>query len=142
MKKITLFICLLVVSGLISIVGCKKAEKQTVLNETTESMEGVPPSVTEEAPSASVSEVPAVAGAEKIEVSLPENTKPTNEQIQAALKNAGFYDGAIDGKIGPKSKKAIKDFQAANNLAADGKVGKQTWAKLHTFLAAPDPSKQ
>ncbi|MBL7210477.1 MAG: hypothetical protein ISS32_01675, partial [Candidatus Omnitrophica bacterium] len=29
--------------------------------------------------------------------------KPTAQEIQKALKNAGFYAGEIDGKIGPMS---------------------------------------
>ena len=60
--------------------------------------------------------------------------KPTNQQIQSALKNAGFYSGGIDGKIGPLTTKAIKEFQAANKLQADGKVGLKTWAVLSTHL--------
>ena len=60
--------------------------------------------------------------------------KPSNQEIQTALKNAGFYTGEIDGKIGPVSKKAIKEFQAANNLQADGKVGQKTWAVLSQYL--------
>ena len=60
--------------------------------------------------------------------------KPTNQEIQTALKNAGFYTGEIDGKIGPLSKKAIKEFQVANNLQADGKVGQKTWAVLSQYL--------
>lgn len=61
-------------------------------------------------------------------------TKPTNQDIQTALKNANFYSGAIDGKIGPASKKAIEEFQKANNLNADGKVGSKTWAALSKYL--------
>ena len=61
-------------------------------------------------------------------------TKPTSEQIQTALKNAGFYQGNIDGKIGQKSKQAIKDFQAKNDLGVDGKVGPKTWEKLQPYL--------
>ncbi|HPN88373.1 MAG TPA: peptidoglycan-binding domain-containing protein [Candidatus Omnitrophota bacterium] len=60
--------------------------------------------------------------------------KPSDEQIQQALQNAGFYQGAIDGKIGPKSKKAIREFQEQNGLSVDGKVGKKTWAKLGQYL--------
>jgi len=58
------------------------------------------------------------------------NTK----QIQAALKNAGYYQGAIDGKMGKNTRQAIKDFQKANNLPADGKVGKKTWLVLKGYL--------
>ena len=60
--------------------------------------------------------------------------KPTGTEIQTALKNAGFYTGAIDGKIGPVSKKAIESFQKENGLTADGKVGPKTWEALSKYL--------
>jgi peptidoglycan hydrolase-like protein with peptidoglycan-binding domain len=66
--------------------------------------------------------------------------KPTSKEIQMALKNAGFYAGVVDGKIGPQSKKAITDFQKANNLQADGKVGPKTWMVLGKYLN-PAPTK-
>ena len=59
---------------------------------------------------------------------------PSNEQIQTALKNAGLYHGLVDGKIGPKTKAAIKDFQSANGITPDGRVGPKTWDKLSTYL--------
>jgi peptidoglycan hydrolase-like protein with peptidoglycan-binding domain len=66
---------------------------------------------------------------------LPEGPyKPTAIEIQTALKNANFYTGSIDGKIGPLSKKAIVEFQKANNLAVDGKVGPKTWSVLERYL--------
>ena len=66
------------------------------------------------------------------EVVLPE--KPTIEDIQKALKNANFYQGRVDGSLGPKTKKAIEEFQAQNNLKVDGKVGPKTWEVLKTYL--------
>ncbi len=60
--------------------------------------------------------------------------KPTATEIQTSLKNAGYYAGEIDGKIGPMTKKAIKDFQEANNLEADGKAGPKTWEALSKNL--------
>ncbi|HOW34988.1 MAG TPA: peptidoglycan-binding protein [Candidatus Omnitrophota bacterium] len=60
--------------------------------------------------------------------------KPDTKSVQTALKNAGLYDGPVDGKIGTKTKTAIKDFQKANGLKADGVVGQQTWMKLGTYL--------
>ena len=66
--------------------------------------------------------------------------KPTGIEIQTVLKNAGFYAGNIDGKIGPKSKKAIEDFQKANGLKVDGKVGAKTWEAMSKYTgvtAAP-----
>lgn len=72
----------------------------------------------------------------KTEVPLPPSGpfKPTTQEIQTALKNAAFYTGEVDGKMGPKTKKAIEDFQAAHNLKADGKVGSQTWTVLQGYL--------
>ncbi len=65
--------------------------------------------------------------------------KPASIEIQTALKNAGFYAGNLDGKIGPKSKKAIEDFQKANGLKADGKVGPKTWEVLSKYsVQAPE----
>ena len=59
------------------------------------------------------------------------------KDIQRALKSAGFYDGAIDGKIGPKTKTAIGVFQKAKGLVADGKVGPRTWTELSKYLNKP-----
>jgi peptidoglycan hydrolase-like protein with peptidoglycan-binding domain len=74
------------------------------------------------------------ASLEPLPPSGPYNPQP--KEIQLALKNAGYYTGPIDGKIGPQSKKAIEAFQTDNGLAADGKVGPKTWAVLSKFLAA------
>lgn len=56
------------------------------------------------------------------------------KQIQRALKNANFYQGPIDGKIGSKTKEAIIKFQKANGLKADGIAGKRTLAALNEYL--------
>jgi hypothetical protein len=61
--------------------------------------------------------------------------KPAIKEIQTALKNAGLYTGQIDGKIGPMTKRAIEQFQKANNLQVDGKVGPKTWAALSKYLS-------
>lgn len=54
--------------------------------------------------------------------------------IQRALKNAGFYHGEIDGKVGPGTEAAIRSFQEANGLDADGVCGRNTWDKLKQYL--------
>jgi|GEM_PF-247065 len=62
---------------------------------------------------------------------------PTNEDIQVALKNAGLYDGKIDGQIGTKTRNAIKEFQKQNDLEIDGVVGRNTWEALSKFYYMP-----
>ena len=56
------------------------------------------------------------------------------KEIQTALKNAGYYSGSIDGKIGKQTKKAIREFQSANGLKADGIVGPKTRDLLLQYL--------
>jgi len=70
-----------------------------------------------------------IAGLEKIPLRMP-----TGKNIQAALKNAGFYKGEIDGQIGSQTKEAIRKFQEVNGLNPDGTVGSRTWAILGKYL--------
>jgi len=58
----------------------------------------------------------------------------SKKNIQRALKNANFYDGPIDGVLGRKTKRAIKEFQKSAGLKADGVVGKETAEKLSVYL--------
>ena len=57
----------------------------------------------------------------------------SSTSLQTALKNAGYYNGAIDGKIGSGTKDAIRRFQADNGLKTDGVSGRNTWAKLKVY---------
>ncbi len=43
-----------------------------------------------------------------------------SEELQVRLARKGFYEGDIDGKIGPMSRSAIKAFQSRNGLPQDG----------------------
>jgi len=58
----------------------------------------------------------------------------TAKELQLALQRAGYYQGPMDGKIGPKTRTAIKLFQAANGLVADGVAGHKTMVALHVYL--------
>lgn len=49
--------------------------------------------------------------------------------LQTALKNAG-YNVDVDGSFGSQTLEAVKQYQQANGLDADGMVGPQTQAKL------------
>jgi murein L,D-transpeptidase YcbB/YkuD len=61
-------------------------------------------------------------------------SRPNTKQIQAALKNAGYNPGSVDGRMGKQTRDAIRAFQKANNLRADGRVGTQTWRVLRKYL--------
>ena len=55
--------------------------------------------------------------------------------VQTALKRAGYYEGAVDGKMGKQTVRAIKTFQKAKGLAPDGKVGAKTSVALGKYLS-------
>jgi hypothetical protein len=140
--KRTAIIILAFVLG-VSLISCSK--KQQTLEEMQQPMspedlnriktegQAVPQTTEAGTPQAQV----VSATEAKIEQLPPTGPyQPTAKEIQLALKNAGFYAGAVDGKIGPKSQQAIVDFQKANGLTADGKVGPRTWAALSRYLNA------
>lgn len=60
----------------------------------------------------------------------------TTLEIQARLKELGFDPGPIDGRSGTRTVKAIKAFQIANGLAADGRAGPITRAVLFDDTAS------
>ena len=142
MKKYFVFIAVAVFS--ICMFGCKKhsaQESQEPMSmEAMSTINASAPAATDvklpEQKSAVTQMPPSVpAGTEKLEPLPPSGPfKPAVKEIQAALKNANYYTGTIDGKIGPGTKKAIEEFQKANGLTPDGKVGPKTWALLSTFL--------
>jgi peptidoglycan hydrolase-like protein with peptidoglycan-binding domain len=49
---------------------------------------------------------------------------------QQALKDKGTDPGPIDGRMGPKTKAALKDFQKAQGLKETGRLDRETKAKL------------
>ena len=55
-------------------------------------------------------------------------------QVQSALKNAGYYKGKIDGKVGDMTKSAISNFQKDHGLKIDGLLGQKTWSELKKYL--------
>jgi peptidoglycan hydrolase-like protein with peptidoglycan-binding domain len=48
---------------------------------------------------------------------------PAVQELQRELKAAGFYQGNIDGDYGPKTETAVRAFQEAKGLQADGVMG-------------------
>lgn len=56
------------------------------------------------------------------------------KKIQRALKSAGFDPGPIDGKIGPKTKKAIAEFQKSRGLISNGIIDSKTQEELSKYF--------
>ena len=55
--------------------------------------------------------------------------------IQKRLKELGYYTGSVDGDFGTATDKAVKAFQKANGLTADGKIGPKTMEALNSSKA-------
>lgn len=69
--------------------------------------------------------------------SIPEGTirvSASPDDVQKALQKAGYYDGAVDGKIGRRTIDAIKNFQKEHDLKADGVIGTKTWQAMQGYL--------
>ncbi len=144
MKKNAFILFALVLT--VYLVGCGKKEVAMEESQEPVSMESLSAvgAETKAAPDAKTQATVSAPAAEtaaapvKLEPLPPSGPyKPTTQEIQTALKNAGYYSGAIDGKAGPMTKKAIEEFQKANGLKADGKVGTKTWAVLSSHLNPP-----
>lgn len=71
---------------------------------------------------------------------VPDGGNSTVKQYQKDLKRLGFYAGDVDGIAGAKTKAAVKAFQKANGLVADGVYGKMTDEAVDRAIAALDAS--
>lgn len=52
------------------------------------------------------------------------------EGVQDALAKLGFDPGAVDGKNGPNTMRAVREFQAHASIGIDGIVGPETRGAL------------
>ncbi len=57
--------------------------------------------------------------------------KATIKKVQVALNELGYDCGKADGKLGKKTKEALRAFQEDNNLTIDGKIGKEVKEALN-----------
>ena len=58
------------------------------------------------------------------------STDPAVRDLQEALKVLGYNPGSIDGVFGATTEAAVKAFQQAKGVSADGVVGKVTWINI------------
>lgn len=58
-------------------------------------------------------------------------------KLQGRLAELGYYAGGVDGIYGETTASAVKAFQRANGLTADGIAGKGTQSKLKSGSAIP-----
>ena len=50
--------------------------------------------------------------------------------VQQALKDKGHDPGEVDGKMGPKTQQAIRDYQQKEGLKTTGRLDSETASKL------------
>jgi murein L,D-transpeptidase YcbB/YkuD len=60
--------------------------------------------------------------------------------VQATLLELGLDVGKIDGKLGPKTTKAIKAFQKKQHMKADGKITEKLLEQLKVAVERMEPA--
>lgn len=89
----------------------------------------------------SVTDYPAaytpVQGSSSYSQEEPSRGDPTVFAYQQRLRDLGYDPGPIDGRYGPMTQRAVRDFQADNGLAVDGAMGPRTRAAIDAAYGAP-----
>jgi predicted chitinase len=75
-----------------------------------------------------------------LQVKKPPMTGPNVREVQERLAALGYQVGAIDGVFGMQTANAVKAFQRARGLGADGIVGSQTQSALADAAAGGRPT--
>jgi hypothetical protein len=57
-------------------------------------------------------------------------TRENAKNAQEALKAKGFYDGEVDGVVGPKTRRALSEYQKSAGLEVTGRLDSLTAEKL------------
>jgi len=156
MNRKVLAVVAVVITAVFAVSGCSTVPKQykedmggiktkvDTLESRVETVESkqleAEKMVTEQAQSIEEIKAAKQQAVSKSNISILSRTGTGNKtkDIQTALKNAGFYDGKIDGIKGEQTKKAVKAFQKANGLRDDGVVGPKTWELLARYVSGAE----
>ena len=52
----------------------------------------------------------------------PAESSTLEASVQRVLRKRGYYSGPVDGDIGPRSRAAIREYQAEHGLEANGRI--------------------
>jgi peptidoglycan hydrolase-like protein with peptidoglycan-binding domain len=52
------------------------------------------------------------------------------KKVQESLRDKGYYTGKVDGVLGPRTRKGIRQYQKSENLPVTGKLDAETAGKL------------
>jgi hypothetical protein len=123
-SAVVLLIAILAIAGVFS--SSNPPAESLTLGTTTATQ----PTTTQKTTTTSATTVPAPSVPLK-----PGDTGAQVEVLQTALVALGYDPGKVDGDYGTATTNAVIAFQKASGLTADGVVGPQTRAALHTALA-------
>jgi len=85
--------------------------------------------------------IPAPAAGNASSVLKEGSKNDAVKQLQAALRDLGYYGGTVSGNFGQLTTEAVKAFQKANKLTADGVAGSATLTKLYGGSAVAHDAK-
>lgn len=107
------------------------AEEDGIIEEEgdDEVGEGV---ITEGSEGTKPEEEPVVEIAGSVSSFNPNQGVEDTVQLQLMLAVLGYFKDEVDGKSSDELTAAIKAYQSSNGLGADGKVGRQTMAKMNS----------
>jgi peptidoglycan hydrolase-like protein with peptidoglycan-binding domain len=67
---------------------------------------------------------------QKVLGDTPDREPDPVKAAQRALRNRGYDPGAVDGKLGAKTRTAVKEFQKAEGLEVTGRLDTETMSRL------------
>jgi type IV secretion system protein VirB10 len=82
---------------------------------------------------------PTPTAPDVVSPTLPLSSPEMIRRAQVALHDKGYYEGKIDGIMGPRTANALKVYQSEHNLAETGKLDPDTARSLGIFDSGGRP---